>query len=520
MKLNHSSTHRLQTAAAFGLALAALACWGLLIWHAWALYPQTGWFNSDAATELLYARHMAQTGQLLPGEWYFTTEMRLLHSSLVMAPLFTLTDSFALVHTVTVAIVTALQYAAALALLRGLRLSWPMAMAGGLLALCPISLYIFDYFQSTLYYSFFWLCSMLLWALAARWPRPGWQGRVLLAAGCLLAFVMGLCGIRYLEILFLPLAGVAALRILGQGLRRADAWRAQSGRLALCACGAGGYAAVTLLQRAGILPSGQMQPIQLYAPAQWPEKLKECLLAYGSTYFGGGIGSKFSLLLWEALAFSVIWLFCRRRALEQNQRDYGLFCILLNAVNLVILTVVKFDSPVPWRYTLLPNELTWMLLPLAPADLLRLRHTAARRASAVLTAVLVAGLALNTWQVTVNFPLQTALARCRAEAVRYIEEAGWQFGYATYWNANVITCMSECRVTVAPVNLDAAEGIATPLPMGCPHSFFQAVPGQTPEFLLLSAGEADASGDAFGSPVYENDCFAVYPYSGPVLQIS
>lgn len=62
MKLNHSSTHRLQTAAASGLALAALACWGMLTWHAWALYPQTGWFNSDAATELLYARHMAQTG--------------------------------------------------------------------------------------------------------------------------------------------------------------------------------------------------------------------------------------------------------------------------------------------------------------------------------------------------------------------------------------------------------------------------------------------------------------------------
>ena len=55
----------------------ALALWSTLVWHAAVLFPQTVLFNSDAATEVLYARHMAQTGALLPDSWYFTTEMRL-----------------------------------------------------------------------------------------------------------------------------------------------------------------------------------------------------------------------------------------------------------------------------------------------------------------------------------------------------------------------------------------------------------------------------------------------------------
>ena len=48
------------------LAGCALALWGALVWHAAVLFPQTVLFNSDAATEVLYARHMAPTAALLP----------------------------------------------------------------------------------------------------------------------------------------------------------------------------------------------------------------------------------------------------------------------------------------------------------------------------------------------------------------------------------------------------------------------------------------------------------------------
>lgn len=504
----------LRRAACAALVLCAVWVWGMLIWQVWTVSPVSGNTNSDSVTELLYARHMARTGELLPGDWYFTTEVRLLHNSLVAAPLFLLTDDFLLVHTLTSAIVMALLYAVGLWFLRSAGLRWPHALAGALLMLCPASYISFEYYQDAMYYSFFLLCTLALWSLMNRACAKAPHARPAAAAGCVLAFAMGLCGIRYQEILFLPMAGVAGLRILQGGLRRRQSWRSQAVPLAVCAAGAAGYAAVKVLQAAGRFPVGALQSVGFTPVSGWPEKLRQTLHAYRMVY---SADSPWTALVALCILGAYVWLLAHRKSLPARWRDYLLFVLLANLLNAAVLVAVDFGSTVQFRYALLPSTFGWLALPMVLQGLADGRSGRRGRAAGLaVNGLLAACVLLNTWHFVFHFPVQTDMAASRAQAIRYIEDAGWSFGYGTYWNANVTTGASNAAVTVAPVSI-GADGALSPFPMGCPHSYFQEVPGQEPQFILLDARERQASGGSFGKPAYENEWFAVYPYNGPAL---
>lgn len=501
----------------YGLSLArlflagcALALWGAVVWHAAVLFPQTVLFNSDAATEVLYARHMAQTGALLPDSWYFTTEMRLWHNSLVMAPLFLFISDMALVHTLAVAITAALLYGAGFFFLRGLGAGPTVSLLGALLLLAPVSILSFEYYQSALYYSFFLLALLLIWAFMARAlrrPMPARRRWVWLLLCGALALVMGMCGIRYLEIFFLPLGGVAVLGLLQGGLFKPGSWRRQSLYLALCALGLASYLATALAQRAGLLPQGALSALAFTQPGQLLQKFKETLAAYGVA--GHSVGPGGALLRLAILAGG-LRLCLRYKALCRPCRDYLLFALLANAVNILVLTAVDFGNMVQYRYALLPYTLLWFLPPLAIADLLRADGPAwTRRAAGGLAAAVVLCGAFGAYYNVLHMVTQPQVAADRAAVVRYLEAEGYTFGYADYWNANVLTYLSNGAVEAASVGVDPATGGLSPFPLGCPKDYFQPVPGREKKFLLLGP-EQRAAAALYGAPLYENQTFSVY----------
>lgn len=511
---------RLGRAALLG---AAAALWAGLVWFAWARWPVSGLFNSDSVTELLYARHMAQTGKILPGTWHFTTEVRLFHASLVTAPFFAFTDSLRLVHTLAVAVTTVLLWGAGMLWARTMDLG-PAGRAGcGLLFLLPVSLTVLDYFQGSLYYSFFLLGCLLLWAGLQGAAAPGsaapaglcaGAARTLarrgLWAGCAaFALVLGLCGIRYVEILFLPL-GLAGL---WTALREKPA-RTFPGALApmaLALTGLAGYGLLLALQRAERFPMGALSPYALAPAAQWPRRALEALACYGEALAAPGPTDE---IFWLLLAASRGALGFRWARLPGAHRLYLRFALFGNAVNVAVLAAVDFGGPIQPRYTLLPCALAWPAIPLAMHHLLGGRAGAARRWGAALGAGLVLCAGLAGWGTLAQCPRQDAQVALRADIAAQLADAGCTFGYATYWNANVLTYASGGAVAAAPVTLNP-DGSLSPFPLGCPHDYFQDVPGRRASFLLVSADETLPPAARPGPVIARNAGYTAYALARP-----
>ena len=92
------------------LLLWTAVCFALLVvdWCCWA--PNR--LDADMASEQLLANLLAQEGSVMSTSWYYSTELRVLNTQLVMAPLFRLFTSW---HTVRVvgSVVLILLYLAA-----------------------------------------------------------------------------------------------------------------------------------------------------------------------------------------------------------------------------------------------------------------------------------------------------------------------------------------------------------------------------------------------------------------------
>ena len=50
--------------------------------------------DSDASSELVLANHLHETGNVLSDDWYYSTELRVLNTQLIFAPLFGLFSSW------------------------------------------------------------------------------------------------------------------------------------------------------------------------------------------------------------------------------------------------------------------------------------------------------------------------------------------------------------------------------------------------------------------------------------------
>lgn len=525
MDVSRKTTSRLTQVV---LLLAALFLWGNLIWFAKEVYPVSPWLNSDSAAELLYARYMSQTGRLLPGTWYFTTEVRLLHNSLIQAPLFWLTSDFATVHILAVTIICALLYGAGVLFFHCMGLERPVVLLGGLLFLIPVSVDTFDYYQNSLYYSFFLLSLILLWSGIAWSMTPGRRAKsrwICFTACGVFSFVMGLCGIRYLEIMFFPLGLAAGLRVLRRGLLRRESWKGQWPYFSLALSGLAGYLVMSVAQKFGRFPSGTISQITIAPPASWPARLVEALQAYWGSLRHAGPSDE---LFWLILLASWAWLWWARRDLPSRQSNFLNFVVLSNAVNVIVLVLVDFGFPIQYRYTLLPCTLAWLAIPMAVQSLfargktscragMPMRASWPRRAAVALSASLLLCGLMDVDQTLYRMPRIDAWARARVETAEQLQEKEYSFGYGTYWNASIITYVSNGEVSVAPVGIDEKTGGTGPFPIGCPHDYFQDIPGREKKFLLLSADEVPVYGKFFGDPILQNDYYTAYDYPFTLL---
>ena len=174
------------------LLLWAAACFALLVvdWCCWA--PNR--LDADMASEQLLANLLAQEGGVMSTNWYYSTELRVLNTQLVMAPLFRLFTSWHTVRVVGSVVLILLYLAARFWFGRSAKLKYSGLLGAGLLVLPYGALYR-QYVLEGLYYIPHIAISFVVLGCAVRILRGG--RRLAPAAGmvlCSFAAALGAAG--------------------------------------------------------------------------------------------------------------------------------------------------------------------------------------------------------------------------------------------------------------------------------------------------------------------------------------
>lgn len=514
-----------------GMVLLALA--------ALNLFYQDRWLDSDMAAEMIFSRLLAQEGRLIATpEWYYSTEFRVLYTQLIMTPLFHMTDNWHLIRTVTNLICYGLVLMSWLYMLRPLRADGRLAALTGTILLLPFSETMITHMQMGNTYMPHVILLCFYFGMFLRLAEGGEYSAgakwALLVCYAALSVVFGLSGVRYLLAMQCPLVIAAFLYLIGSeefeqfrarfGVRSdarkywKSAWQKRGRYLCFsflgAVCGVLGFGLnVAWVSRAYVFQTyGATNFIAVYQGILW-ERLQN---AFGSLIMlFGYIPDKSFLSLRGCVTIASFVLiaafgYCVAKAYRQSEgcRFFAvLFFLTAFAVNLFVF-VFTTSTMVPRYYI----SLFLFALPALAFYLEGQEGETPLLDRLAVVVLLVVCLGLGSFKIVFSYLTTDKNADRRAVAA-YLAESDYNFGYATYWNANVTTELTNGLVEVA--NINNPEELQY-FKWSSPMRYYEEDYRQGEVFLLLANDEVAEYGTAKalqkGTKTYEDDHYTVLVY--------
>lgn len=495
--------------------LVLAGCFAALCYFEWRNVGDL--LDSDMASDLIYARLLAQEGTFFSPNWYYSSELRVFANHLSFTPLFLLTQDWRLVRGLGSMLTYALFVLSLYAPLSqvGLRRQYPLVAAAMLL---PLSVMYFHYSMVGTFYTHNYILSFLLLGLAL--GQCGASGRarawrlILLGA---LSVAAGLCGLRFLLFSSLPLCASAlylwarAGRAAGPRARRL-AW---GSLLSLGAMAAGAAVNLLVLSRLYTFQTFAEVTYTSFQPEAAGEFLRNLLSLLGfpenGSLFSPALAPAALSLLLLALIAWASWSALRAPApgaaaaqsaiLAQpgeaaapspaetdapGDRVLALFFLAAAVMHIGLLSLTSMPRN---AYHFLPISV--YALPLAACALKRLPWPGRWRAAlaGVLACLLAATSAVNSLYFSrrdITYEPRMALESLLAE--------GYDCGYATFWRANVLTELSGGEVEMYCLEgpYDGPEAFDTIFPW-LQLKAHDDTPPAGKVFVLLSKYEGETS---------------------------
>lgn len=552
-------------AAAFMLLLAMNVLWG------------DHWIDSDMAAEMIFSRLLADEGKWIATEnWYYSTEFRVLYTQLIMVPLFHLLEDWHMIRVLTNVITYLLMLGAYFYCMKPFRIRRSTVVYSSVILLLPFSETFLTHMQLGNTYMWHVILILFAFGMFLRLSLPGEMRRgALLVTGILyvaLSVVCGLSGVRYMLALQVPLCITAGIYILKSGefalLRRefsADQFRVQirqvlSGeRLSYLLCSLLGLLSAGIGYLINVAVLGRKFQFQMYDATNFIRIFQGVLLERIQDTVGNllqlfgyieekgflSIRGLISLLAFGFLGGIVfLTVRCSRllaaeskecmiaeqgisaggspgksdrerpdgRAEEARRRCVRLFhswFLLWFFVTAFILNTFVFlftTSTIVARYYItvflfvLPLLCIYYEYERLPLDRL------------LLTFLLCGALALTTAKCVYSFADKDKNEDKKLVAA-YLEEQGYTFGYASYWNGNIITELTDGAVEIANIHEIDRMDMFT---WSSPVKYYQEGYHSGRTFILLTAEEAEKYAQvpviAAGEVVYEQQGYVVLHY--------
>ena len=499
--------------------------------------------HSDMAAEVLLSKLLRDEGRLITDSWYYSTEIRILYSQLVMTPLFYVFSDFHTVKVISIFIFLIFLILAFHFLAKRFGFSRTAYFLALLLLLSPWSneyldmMFLGDFYTSQTICMYVFV-SFIIAGIAGKTEVKAQDKKKkgIRIAGyvffAVFSVLLGLSGMRYLACLFAPLFLAFLLELAD---KKADGSRvtgikdvskdpvffklAQISGYTLCALF--GY----LIHRFYLSTHysfDNTSAVSFVPLSDVPGRVSKAL--YQMIEFFGyrdgvgavsllGISNAIKFMFFIAFICVIVSLFGKRKDLEQNERVFLYFFIFLFLINLYML--IFTDVLMQYRY--------W--IPVFIIGVLLVGIYVKRTDGLPQCKVLILFFCLSSllclyselWQ-DVKFD---DCAK-RQGYMAFLEKEGYEFGYATFWNGPVTEYLSNGRIHVGDFTADDAGDIV-PYEWLTPKSYYKEGYHKGKTFLLLARTEEAGmlNGDFTvmedAERVYEDEYYAVYEGSGMYL---
>ena len=483
--------------------------------------------DADMSSELILARQLKQSGGILSANWFYSTEIRVLNTQLVYGFFFRLFSDWQAVRLASNVTLCLLLLGSYYFLCRRLRITRYFPMTAAILLL-PLSA---PYFYIFLYGAYYIpRVSILFGILGLLMPPSGEPGRRTKAGAvastliaCALSLALGLEGARMLLVLFVPITIVVGAELLVRIVRRYGKAPARRGNaisgsgfptyflqaFLICVCAVAGY----LINQRILIHAYPFEQYGAMTPSLTLGSIKGVafnqlhLIGYGTpTYI-------LSAVIWAAAGALFVWYLLRKGEKSPFALRFVWFCFVSWACYTAFCCLIDFGQ-VAWH--MVPVAVLWI-----PATAVILREgnppPVFRRALCIGLSLCFLLVGIQGYFAFENWPYRkgTRTSDSYSQITAALEEKGYQNGYATFWNANILTELSDGAIDVWCVesfdqNTTRSPDLYQWLQV---RSHQNGLPsGRT--FLVWTAEEYAAYGkESFpylGGVLYQDDAFVVF----------
>lgn len=500
------------------------------------------WIDSDMAAEMIFSRLLAQEGKWIATEnWYYSTEFRVLYTQLIMVPLFHLLGDWHVIRILTNIITYLVMLGAYFYCLKPLKIRRSTVIFSSVILLLPFSETLLTHMQ--LGNTYMWHVILILFNfgmfLRLTQPREGRRaGRIFTGIAYMaLSLVCGLSGVRYMLALQVPLCIAAGIYIMKSGefaqLRRELSLKQPWGQIRPVLSGERlAYLLWSLLGLLGagvgylvnVAVLGRRFQFQMYGATNFIKVFQGVLLERTQDTIGnllqlfGYIEEKSFLSvrgLISMLAFGflagILFLTVRCGRLlagEGKKPSHHRFLLwfFVTAFGLNTFVFLFTTSTIVARY-----YITVFLFAL-PLLCVYYEHERLPLDRLLLTVLLCGALGLTTAKCVYSFVDKDKNEDKRPVAA-YLEEQGYTFGYASYWNGNIMTELTDGTVEIANIHEIERMDMFT---WSSPVRYYQEGYHSGKTFILLTAQEAAEYAQvpviAAGEVVYDRQGYIVLHY--------
>jgi hypothetical protein len=505
-------------------AAMALAFGTLLLVVLFFVFWPDNLMHSDMAAEVILSKLLSGEGGLLSKNWYYSTEIRIVYTQLIMTPLFWIFSDYGTVKLISIIILDVLLAVVFYFTAREFRLKGTYLYLAAALLFAPLSNEYLDMLFLGNFYTCQVICTFLVLKFFAgqtadkkkrKWLRTGLL--------CVSALILGLSGLRYLASLYLPLAAAVCL---SYGLDDAHERDKSLYSKLFLSIGMTVFAGIGLCINKFYLAahySFDSQAVSFVPLEEVPDRFFTSIQLMLEFFGYKEISVMTPLGMVNAVKF-VFFLFViyvvayltkhRYDRLDNKQR---LFLYYFYAVFLINWYMLVFtDVLQQYRYWLPVYVIAVILIGIYLQQAKEKTNFWKPAMTALAVVTVLSSLYGELWQDTKYNDCEK-----RYGYMAFLEENQYDFGYATFWNSSVTEYLSNGTIEVG--NLGGKDGVSAPYEWLSNKAYYQEGYHEGKTFLLLAKTEEPAlfNGDITimqdSVKVYEDEYYVIYEGEGMYL---
>lgn len=498
------------------------------------VFYHDNWLDSDMAAEMMFSKLLAEEGRLFATpDWYYSTEFRFLYTHWIMGPLFRICSDWHVIRAVTNIVSYVLMLGSYYYFMKPLKVKKSLVITTSALLILPFSETMMTHMVMGNTYMFHVIIVFLFFGLYLRLAEGGRKNKFIAEVVFFLGLglVCGVSGVRYLLALQCPLALTALVYLVktkefGAFRQNVTAQNPGTEFLKLWKCPAMKWflwavlGAVASVAGYGInvLYVSKNYVFQTYDATNFiavyqgvfferaQNALGSLLMLFGYIPDRGVISLRGVVTL-AAFVMIAVFGYVSARVCKKSEGQSQFVSLFLVVSFLLNVFVFVFTTS-----TMVPRYYLTIFIFVLPVLCFYMEQEKVCFDKAVVTLLLVGCLLLATGKTVLSYMTVDKNADKRAVAA-FLQENNYDFGYATYWNANIITELTDGQVEVANVG----DGVYLDyFKWSSPMKYYEENYEDGEVFLLLTMEEVSEAGESAvvqnGEVIYEDGIYTVFVY--------